>query len=170
MPNARPTGLPVPPPAAERYRARLLRYANRLTSGDLHRAEDIVQETMLRAWLTDLDAHDENHRIAWLLRVARNLAVDAHRRDRAVPVGALPDDMLHRPDGAGDLADTVVDRQVVRRALARLSPEHREVLFHVHLHDRTRAEAARAIGVPQGTVKSRNHYALEAMRREIPAA
>jgi RNA polymerase sigma-70 factor (ECF subfamily) len=142
----------------------------RLTSGDTHRAEDIVQETMLRAWLTGLDRHDEDRRIAWLYRVARNLAVDAHRRDRAVPVGALPDDMLHRPDDTGDLADTVVDRQLVRRALARLSPEHREVLFHVHLHDRTRAEAARVIGVPQGTVKSRNHYALEALRRELPAA
>ncbi|MDH6554021.1 RNA polymerase sigma-70 factor (ECF subfamily) [Streptomyces sp. SAI-117] len=169
MSLVRSAGLPVPP-TAERHRARLLRHAKRLTSGDLHRAEDIVQETMLRAWLTDLDAYDEERRLAWLLRVARNLAVDAHRRERAVPVGVLPEDMLHRPDGAGDLADAVVDRQVVRWALARLSLEHREVLFHVHLRDRTRAEAARVIGVPQGTVKSRNHYALEAMRREIPAA
>ncbi|MGW0577471.1 sigma-70 family RNA polymerase sigma factor [Streptomyces sp. NPDC002920] len=160
------------PPAAERYRARLLRYAYRLTSGDRHRAEDIVQETMLRAWLTadDLDRHDEERRIAWLYRVARNLAVDAHRRDRAVPVGVIPDDMLHRPDSAGDLADGVADRQVVRLALAALSPEHREVLFHIHLRDRTRAEAARTIGVPQGTVKSRNHYALLALRDRIQAA
>ncbi|MBW8817796.1 MAG: sigma-70 family RNA polymerase sigma factor [Streptomyces sp.] len=164
-----PVGLPVPP-AAERHRARLLRYASRLTSGDLHRAEDVVQETMLRAWLTDLDGYDEEHRLAWLMRVARNLVVDARRRDRAVPVGTMPEDMVHRPDDAGDPADTVVNRQVVRRALAQLSHEHREVLFHVHLRDRTRAEAARLIGVPQGTVKSRNHYALEAIRREIPAA
>ncbi|WP_155055964.1 sigma-70 family RNA polymerase sigma factor [Streptomyces blattellae] len=167
--NAGPAASAVPPDT-ERHRTRLLRYANRLTSGDLHRAEDIVQETMLRAWLNDLDRHDEDHRIAWLLRVARNLAIDAHRRERTVPVGALPDDMLHCPDGTRDLADTVADRQLVRRALARLSQEHREVLFHVHLRDRTRAEAARVIGVPQGTVKSRNHYALEAMRRELPAA
>lgn len=105
---------------------------------------------MLRAWLADLDRHGAEHRIAWLHRVARNLAVDAHRRNRAVPVGAVVDDMLHRdmlhrPDATGDPADRVVDRQVVRGALARLSPEHREVLLHVHLHDRTRAEAARMI-------------------------
>lgn len=159
-------------PTAERYRARLLRYVYRLTSPDRHRAEDIVQETMLRAWLTaaDLDRHDEDRRIAWLYRVARNLAIDAHRRDRAVPVGVIPDDMLHRPDGSGDLADGVADRQVVRLALAGLSPEHREVLFHIHLRDRTGAETARTIGVPQGTVKSRNHYALLALRHQIQAA
>lgn len=55
---------------------------------------------MLRAWLTDLDGYDEEHRLAWLMRVARNLVVDARRRDRAVPVGTMPEDMLHRPDGA----------------------------------------------------------------------
>ncbi|MEU6348472.1 sigma-70 family RNA polymerase sigma factor [Streptomyces sp. NPDC047072] len=169
MSDARPAALSLLP-AAERHRPHLLRYANRLTAGDLHRAEDIVQETMLRAWLNDLDVHDEDHRIAWLRRVAHNLAVDAHRRDRSVPVDTLPEDALHRPGVTGDPADTVVERQVVRRALGRLSPEHREVLFHIHLRDRTRAETARVIGVPQGTVKSRNHYALEAMRREIPAA
>ncbi|MGW3647890.1 sigma-70 family RNA polymerase sigma factor [Streptomyces sp. NPDC000878] len=159
-------------PTAERYRARLLRYVYRLTSPDRHRAEDIVQETMLRAWLTaaDLDRHDEDRRIAWLYRVARNLAIDAHRRDRAVPVGVIPDGMLHRPDSSGDLADGVADRQVVRLALAGLSPEHREVLVHIHLRDRTRAETARTIGVPQGTVKSRNHYALLALRHQIQAA
>lgn len=166
---------PASPPAlhpALRHRSRLLRYANRLTAGDPHRAEDIVQETLLRAWLTaaDLDGQDEERLIAWLYRVAHNLSVDARRRDRAVPVGVLGDDMLRRPEGYGDLADAVVDRHVLQRALARLSPEHREVLVHVHLRDRTRAEAARVIGVPQGTVKSRNHYALQAMRREMPAA
>ncbi|WP_330290922.1 sigma-70 family RNA polymerase sigma factor [Streptomyces sp. NBC_00576] len=169
MSHARPSG--SPPPTAERYRARLLRYVYRFTSGDRHRAEDIVQETMLRAWLAaDLDRHDEDRRIAWLYRVARNLAVDAHRRDRAIPVGVIPDGMVHRPDSAGDLADGVATRQVVRLALAGLSPEHREVLFHIHLRDHTRAEAARTIGVPQGTVKSRNHYALLALRDQIQAA
>ncbi|WP_320774471.1 sigma-70 family RNA polymerase sigma factor [Streptomyces sp. CRN 30] len=159
-------------PAAERHRARLLRYVHRYASGDTHRAEDIVQETMLRAWLTgdDLDRHGEERLQAWLYRVARNLAIDARRRDRAIPVGVLPEDLPHQPPTTTDLADTVVERQVVRQAMDRLTPEHREVLSHIHLHDRSRAEAARVIGVPQGTVKSRNHYALQAMRRAIAAA
>jgi RNA polymerase sigma-70 factor (ECF subfamily) len=181
-------------PAAERYRARLLRYANRLTLGDPHRAEDIVQETMLRAWIAARAAHPHRADVgaeargddggsgeraesrlsgdrlaAWLYTVARNLAVDARRRERSVPMGVVPAEMLRHPSDT-DLADVVVTRQLVQRALARLSPEHREVLVHVHLRDRSRADAARVLGVPQGTVKSRTHYALLALRRELPAA
>lgn len=161
-------------PTAERYRSRLLRYVRRLTSGDPHRAEDIVQETMLLAWLAAdgpdrCHGRDEEHLAAWLHTVAHNLAVDAFRRERAVPMGVVPAAMLCRADDS-DMADAVVNRQILGRALERLSPEHREVLVQVHLHDRSRAEAARALGVPQGTVKSRTHYALVAMRRELPAA
>ncbi|MGI5439252.1 sigma-70 family RNA polymerase sigma factor [Streptomyces shenzhenensis] len=156
-------------PVAERHRARLLRYVTRYASGDRHRAEDIVQETMLRAWLTtdELDQHGDQRLQAWLFRVARNLAIDAHRRDRAIPVGISPDDLPHPARATGDIADLVVDRHMVHGAMARLTPEHREVLFHVHLDDCTRTEAARVLGVPPGTVKSRNHYALEALRREF---
>ncbi|WP_052847682.1 sigma-70 family RNA polymerase sigma factor [Streptomyces avicenniae] len=161
-------------PAAERYRDRLLRYVNRLTAGDPHRAEDIVQETMLRAWLAEghpRRPRDDDHLAAWLHTVARNLAIDARRRDRAVPMGAVPAALLTRPaDGGADAADAVLDRLVLTGALARLTPEHREVLVRVHLYDRSRADTARALGIPKGTVKSRTHYALSALRREIPAA
>ncbi|MGE9694179.1 sigma-70 family RNA polymerase sigma factor [Streptomyces sp. NRRL F-5630] len=158
-------------PPAERHRARLLRYARLHASGDFHRAEDIVQETMLRAWLTldDVDCQGDQRLQAWLYRVARNLAIDAHRRDRTVPVGLVPEEPAHQ-GGEAELADTVATRQVLYEALSRLSREHREVLVHIHLRDRSRAETARATGVPQGTVKSRNHYALEALRRSLPAA
>ncbi|MQS09055.1 sigma-70 family RNA polymerase sigma factor [Streptomyces alkaliphilus] len=154
-----------------RHRERLLRHIVRLTTGDTHRAEDIVQETLLRAWIfvelgDEEDPAEEERLVAWLHRVARNLVIDAHRRDRAVPVGVVPDELLPPATGS-DVADTVVDRQVVRHALARLSPAHREVLVEVHLRDRTGAEAARAIGIPPGTVKSRTHYALVALRREL---
>ncbi|MDT0323124.1 sigma-70 family RNA polymerase sigma factor [Streptomyces millisiae] len=166
-------------PAAERYRGRLLRYANRLTPGDPHRAEDIVQETMLRAWLAadefageEGGFHaDDDHLAAWLHTVARNLAVDARRRDRSVPIGIVPAALLHRAaDDGGDVADAVVNRVAVVRALSRLSPLHRDVLAHVHLCDRSRADAARLLGIPKGTVKSRVHYALAALRSEFEAA
>src|SRR5258708_25314107 len=62
----------------------LLRYALHLTSGDRQRAEDIVQETMLRAWMHP-DAIAEGPARPWLFAVARNLAVDAHRARRAPP-------------------------------------------------------------------------------------
>ncbi|MFG2223156.1 sigma-70 family RNA polymerase sigma factor [Streptomyces sp. NPDC048644] len=159
----------------ERYRPSLLRYAGRLTSGDPYRAEDIVQETFLRAWLAAdrLDLSESSGQDggeprlgSWLFTVAHNLAVDAHRRERAVPVGPTPTEVLLRPAGA-DMADAVIDRCVLTQALHRLSPEHRDVLVHVHLMGRSGAEAAQAMGIPRGTVKSRTHYALLAMRREL---
>ncbi len=161
-----------PVPVAERYRERLSRYVSRLTAGDAHRAEDIVQETMLRAWLAaDEFAGNEDHLAAWLYVVARNLAVDARRRERSVPTGMLPADLFHQAaDGGADVADVVADRVTLVRSLAGLSPHHREVLVHVHVYDRSREDTARLLGIPQGTVKSRLHYALSALRQEFAAA
>ena len=64
----------------------LLAYALRLTDGDRNRAEDIVQETLLRAW-RNLDRMDENAGPVrpWLFTVAQRLAIDAHRARRARP-------------------------------------------------------------------------------------
>ncbi|WP_165988173.1 sigma-70 family RNA polymerase sigma factor [Streptomyces sp. YIM 98790] len=153
----------------DQHRSRLLHYVHRLT-GDLHRAEDVVQEALVRVWLTQARTPLPADRVApWLHRVARNLAVDAHRRDRSVPMGMLPPELLQRADGT-DVADTVATRQVVRRALSRLSPEHRDAVVTVLLHDLSGAEAARALGVPAGTVKSRLHYALRALRRDLERA
>ncbi|WP_078856613.1 sigma-70 family RNA polymerase sigma factor [Streptomyces sp. NBRC 109706] len=192
-PLPRPAALPPAPvgrpvarahprlPAAERYRDRLLRYVRRLTAGDPHRAEDIVQETMLRAWLAAEEfsgefagkpepSRNDDRLAAWLHVVARNLAFDAHRRERSVPAGIMPTGLLGQADEGVDVAEAVVNRVAVTRALAGLSPLHRDVLVHVHLCDHSRADTARLLGIPRGTVKSRAHYALSALRREFPAA
>jgi RNA polymerase sigma-70 factor (ECF subfamily) len=169
---------PAPPPAAERYRGRLLQFVSRLTAGDRHHAEDIVQETMLRAWLAADEFAEEasggrsndDHLAAWLHTVARNLAVDAHRRDRCVPMGLMPSPLLNRTAGGGDVAETVVNRVSLLRAMARLRPAHRDILVHVHVRDQSREDTARLLGIPKGTVKSRVHYALVALRSEWPAA
>src|ERR1039458_1941160 len=80
----------------------LLRYAFHLTSGDRQRAEDIVQETLLRAWLHP-DAIAERPARPWLFAVARNLAVDSHRARNARPAPGAPPgaraDLLPRPFG-----------------------------------------------------------------------
>jgi RNA polymerase sigma-70 factor (ECF subfamily) len=129
-------------------------------------ADDIVQETLIRAWrnLPQLTADDRPVR-PWLFRVARNLLTDADRAARARPVTAPAEP----PDFAGDDAglDQILDRQLVADALQHLSPAHRAVLVETFYHDRTLATVARQLGIPDGTARSRLHYALNALRRQL---
>lgn len=139
----------------------LLRYALRMTNGDRQRAEDIVQETLLRAWMHP-EAISERPARPWLFAVARNLAVDAHRARRARPPevaeGAL--EVLPVPDEA----DRVLESWAVADALSALRPEHRQVLVETYYLGRSVAEAALVLGIPAGTVKSRTFYALRALK------
>jgi RNA polymerase sigma-70 factor (ECF subfamily) len=143
------------------HAAALLRFTLRMTDGDRQRAEDIVQETLLRAWLHP-EAIAERPARPWLFAVARNLAVDAHRarkaRPREVGEGAL--NLVPVPDEA----DRVLEQWAVADALAALRPDHRQVLLETYYRGRSVAEAAAVLGVPAGTVKSRAFYALRALR------
>jgi RNA polymerase sigma-70 factor, ECF subfamily len=141
----------------------LLGYALRLCDGDRAMAEDLVQETLVRAW-RHLDQLDPNAAPVrpWLFTVAQHLAIDAYRARRARPqeVGDGPLDTV-----AGlDTVETALDRIVVTDALQSLSPEHRAVIVETYYRGRTVAEAARVLGVPPGTVKSRCYYALRALK------
>jgi RNA polymerase sigma-70 factor (ECF subfamily) len=142
----------------------LRRYLMRLTNGRRETVEDLLQETMLRAWRKrdELPAGEEPLR-RWLFTVARNLTIDAARARLARPT-EISDDNLVRVPAPGDVLDRVLDRRLLDQALRRLSPEHRAVLVSLYYRDASVAEAAAAIGVPEGTVRSRNFYALRAVR------
>ena len=142
----------------------LLRYVLHLTSGDRQRAEDIVQETLLRAWLHP-EAISERPARPWLFAVARNLAVDAYRARRARPheVGEGALELVAAPDEA----DRALESWAVADALRSLRPEHRGVLLETYYRGRSVAEAAIVLGIPAGTVKSRTFYALRALKLEL---
>jgi RNA polymerase sigma-70 factor, ECF subfamily len=140
----------------------LLAYVTRLLS-DPYQAEDVVQETMVRAWRNaDLLVPDRGSVNGWLMRVAHNIAVDKIRARKARPDEV--EETAAVPRRHDDHASAVVDSVFVARALARLSPAHREILRVVYFADRTAVQAAEVLNLPVGTVKSRTYHALRRLR------
>jgi len=156
----------------------LLGYVRRLVGGDTARAEDVVQETLLRAWrhpdaLDPARAGGTSVR-AWLLTVARHLVIDGERARKARP-REVPHDGdvsgtgfgLGRRDAAR-VDDAELDRILLAHgmedALGALTVDHRSIVEHLYFRDRSVADTAVALGIPEGTVKSRAYYALRALR------
>jgi RNA polymerase sigma-70 factor, ECF subfamily len=136
-------------------------YAQRLMNGDRQLAEDIVQETMIRAWRSAGQVPPRARR-PWLFRTARNLVVDSYRARKARPTEVSPEAMDAAVE-ADDL-DEALDTLLLIDALRALSPEHRAVIFDAYYRGQTAAQIAEARGLPPGTVRSRIHYALQALR------
>ncbi len=146
----------------EEHGRSVLAYATRLT-GDQAAAEDIVQETFLRAWRNEDKLVEGKGSVrGWLLTVARNIVTDRARARAVRPTEVA--EVADRPPVDADHSESVVNTMVVLDALHQVSPEHREVLVELYYKGRSMTEAAAALGVPPGTVKSRSYYALRALR------
>ncbi|PZS33665.1 MAG: RNA polymerase subunit sigma [Pseudonocardiales bacterium] len=137
-------------------------YVVNLTNGDRGKAQDVVQETLLRAWRNPqvLDQSRGSAR-GWLFTVAKRIVIDDWRATRSRPE-YVTDEVPERP--VSDGTDQAIDHQLVTAAMRTLSLEHREVLLECYLRGASVAQASAAIGVPPGTIKSRTHYALRALR------
>jgi RNA polymerase sigma-70 factor, ECF subfamily len=134
---------------------------------DRHRAEDLVQETLLRAWkhIDQIDASEADQRgtRAYLLTIARNCVTNAWRADQRRPqlvegeatINALP---------SADSVDAMIEGWLVSEALDRLSLDHRTVVRSLYYEGRTVADTAQRLSLPEGTVKSRAYYAVRALR------
>src|SRR5580700_1588124 len=112
---------------------------------DRYLAEDVVQETMLRAWRHCGEFRPEKGSVrGWLIRVAHNVAMDTVRMRRSRPAEVMADSA---PEAlVADHADAVVTAVQVRRALERLSPSHRAVIEEIYLNGCTAREAAARLG------------------------
>jgi RNA polymerase sigma-70 factor (ECF subfamily) len=136
-------------------------YVRRLAGGDRQLAEDIVQETLLRAWQHAGDLDVERAR-PWLFTVARRLIIDADRGRRARPQ-QTPVAFVEESSTRDEL-DAALDACLLLDALGALAPAHREVIVESFYRGRSTREIAARLNVPDGTVRSRMFYALRALR------
>lgn len=149
------------------HAAALRRYAFGLT-GDEARAEDVVRQTLLWAWQHP-EVVDDTTRSArgWLFTVARNMVIDDLRSARSPTEVISPDGWdAPQPTGCDDI-NAALDRTLVADAMALLAAEHRVVLRHSYYDGRTTAQIAADLGIAEGTVTSRLHYALRSLRQTL---
>ncbi|MBN2003107.1 MAG: RNA polymerase sigma factor [Anaerolineae bacterium] len=147
-------------------------------------AHDVVQETFLRVWLRAEQWDGRGTPKAWLYRIATNLTLNTlrtvqRRRELPLEIPAEPED---EDDMTGCMPAWMVDNSALgpeaaaelgeqytfyRRALARLPEDKREVIHLVHELEMSLRDAADALAIPEGTVKSRLHYARRHLRMEL---
>jgi RNA polymerase sigma-70 factor, ECF subfamily len=146
-----------------RYSAELFGFAYNAL-GDRGLAEEVVQDVFARAWRAARDYDPRRASVrTWLYSIARNRVVDARRRASVRP-GLAAEGAPESPAEVDQALEQAVLRWQVAAALARLSPEHREVIRLAHYAGLSLREIAERKGIPLGTVKSRTSYALRSLR------
>ena len=141
--------------------------AARLILRDPDLAQDAVQDAYARAWRDIPQLRDPDRFEAWLHRLLGNACRDQLRRRRRRPIEVGLTDSVH--PSAPDAFGMRLDRDELERVLRRLAPEQRAVLVLRFYLEMSLAEVASVLGVPEGTVKSRLHRSLAAMRAGLEA-
>lgn len=138
----------------------------RLTLRDFDSAEDAVQEALVRCWRDLPSLKDPDRFDAWLNRILMRAITDEARKRRGIVMNVVP---LNVEPAVADSSGALADRDELARVFDRLSIEHRTIVVLHHYLGMTTDEAARTIGIPVGTAKSRLHYATEALRAALEA-
>ena len=132
--------------------------------GDRGLAEEVVQETFVRAWRSR-EKFDEGRGSlrTWLFAIARNLVIDAVRARNSRPAMNSPDNS-EKTEVTEDHSEEALRGMLVSEALESLSEDHRFIINEIYYRGRKYSEVAEEIGVPPGTLRSRTYYALKSLR------
>ena len=138
----------------------------RLILRDTELAEDATQDALVRAWRDLPTLRDVERFDAWLYRLLVRACADVgrHRRRWRAEITVLPTEPAES-DRAAELAD----RDQLERGLRRLNDAQRTILVLTFYLGLAPSESADALGIPVGTVKSRLHYAIDALRAALAA-
>ncbi len=151
----------------------LLRVGRTLT-GSWADAEDLVQDTLIRAY-RGIDRFDGAHPRAWLLTILRNTHINSHRRQRPVLLEEPGEIDQHRlafgaaavPSPEDTVTDLILDDDL-QRAVNSLDPRFRTVLLLIDVDQLSYAEVAEVLDIPVGTVMSRLSRARDRVRTQLP--
>jgi RNA polymerase sigma-70 factor (ECF subfamily) len=153
-----------------RHHVRTYRFLLRLTN-DVSLAEELVSDVFLAVWRDAASFAGTSEPTTWMLAIARHKAFSALKRRHHE---RLTDEMADAIVDPADGADTMIERNdrsaAIRTCLARLTPDHREVIDLVYYHDKSIEEVAEITGVPRSTVKTRMFYARKSLAKLLAAS
>src|SRR6266481_7720895 len=152
-----------------RHRVVLYRWLLRIV-GDEPLAEDLLSEVFLDVWRQAASFEARSSVSTWLLAIARYKALSARRRRTDAALDARALSVADPADGPDLVLENKMRADLVRQCLAKLSPEHGEVIDLVYYHDKSVEEVARIIGIPEATVKTRMFYARKKLAELVSGA
>jgi RNA polymerase sigma-70 factor (ECF subfamily) len=152
-----------------KYRTPVYRWLLRFVGNEAH-AEDILSEVFLDVW-RQADRFEARSSVSiWILSIARFKALSARRRRPEAELDETIEATLADPSDDPALTfEKKSQREVLHRALAKLSSDHREIIDLVYYHEKSIDEAAQIIGIPAATVKTRMFYARKKLAEIVGA-
>ncbi|AUI63725.1 sigma-70 family RNA polymerase sigma factor [Amycolatopsis sp. BJA-103] len=148
------------------FRETLFNQVLYLTGHDQQWTEDVVQETLIRAWQHSGTLNREPGMLrGWLLTVAKRIVIDGWRNRRARPQEVELDSSENAE--IADRTDQSLSALVISEALRYLDVKYQAVIYETYLTGHTVREAAVILGIPEGTVKSRLYAAMRTLRRSL---
>lgn len=153
-----------------RHRTAVYRWLRRFVSSEAL-AEDVLSEVFLDVWRQAARFEGRSSVSTWLMSIARFKALSARRRRVDAELDETIEATVADPADDPEAALQAKDRnELLRQALTRLSPEHREIIDLVYYHERSIGECARIVGIPAATVKTRMFYARKKLAELVEAA